>query len=250
MKSFKKFYSLYYILYSPVQNLKASRLTIKTLVLILILPFLAGNWSCAAKRDMEDKKIIYQENKIIPQSILNEAKIALSYYPELENVEIEFQFKDDIKKSFMQAQPSRANLFKGKNDRTYNIFISSRFLIEDEEFSMADVPSDVLIGWLGHELGHIMDYRDKSAMGLVIFGLRYITSDNYIKEAERAADTYAVNSGMGDYILATKDFILNHSHLSDSYKERIARLYLSPEEIIVLVNEMEQESKEVEEEES
>lgn len=217
---------------------------------LLFAPLLAGNWSCAAKKDMEEKKIVYQENKIIPESILSEAKIALSYYPELKDVEIEFKFKDDIKKSFMQAQPNKSNLFKGKNDRTYNIYMSSRFVIEEEEFSMADIPSDVLIGWLGHELGHIMDYRDKSAMGLVIFGIRYITSDKYIKEAERAADTFAVNSGMSDYILATKNFILNHSHLSESYKARIARLYLSPEEILVLVNELEEKLEEAEKEES
>nr|WP_037373945.1 hypothetical protein [Salinimicrobium xinjiangense] len=199
---------------------------------------------------MEEKKIVYQNNKIIPESILNEAKIALSYYPDLEDIEIEFRFKEDIKKSFMQAQPKVSNLFKGKDSRSYYIFMSSKFLIEEEEFSMADVPSDVLIGWLGHELGHIMDYREKSAMGLVIFGMRYVTSSRYIKEAERAADTYAVNSGMGDYIIATKDFILNHSHLSESYKERIARLYLSPEEILVLVNELEERLEEAEKEES
>jgi hypothetical protein len=213
----------------------------KILALLLLLPILAGNWGCAAKKDMKEEKIVYQGNKIIPKSILHEAKVALSYYPELENVEIEFKYKESIKKSFMQAQPKIANLFKGKNDRSYNIFMSSRFLIEKEEFSMADVPSEVLIGWLGHELGHVMDYRDKSAMGLVIFGFRYITSENYIKQAERAADTYAVNAGMSEYILATKDFILNNSHLSDTYKERIARLYLSPEEILVLVNKLEEE---------
>lgn len=194
------------------------------------------------------EKIVFQENKIIPKSILEEAKTALSYYPELKDVQIEFQFKEDIKKSFMQAQPEFSNLFKGKDDRSYNVYISSRFLIEEEEFSMADVPSEVLVGWLGHELGHIMDYREKSAAGLLIFGLRYITSSNYIKQAERAADTYAVNAGMSEYILATKDFILNHSHLSDSYKERIARLYLSPEEIIVLVNQLEEDLEKAEQE--
>ncbi len=194
------------------------------------------------------EKVVFQQNKIIPESILNEAKTALSYYPELKDVHIEFKFKEDIKKSFMQAQPEFSNLFKGKDDRSYNVFISSRFLIEEEEFAMADVPSEVLIGWLGHELGHIMDYRDKSAMGLIIFGFRYITSSNYIKEAERAADTFAVNAGMSEYILATKDFILNHSHLSDSYKERIARLYLSPEEIIVLVNKLEEDLEKAEQE--
>lgn len=219
-------------------------------LLLLFAPLIAGSWSCAAQKDMAEKKIVYQNNKIIPESILNEAKIALSYYPELENIEIEFKYKEDIKKSFMQAQPRISNLFKGKSNRSYYVYMSSKFLIEKEEFSMADVPSDVLIGWLGHELGHIMDYREKSAMGLVIFGFRYLTSSHYIKEAERAADTYAVNSGMGDYILATKDFILNHSHLSDTYKERIARLYLSPEEILVLVNEREERLEEAEEEET
>lgn len=222
----------------------------RTYFFLFLTPLIAGSWSCAVKKDMEEEKIIYKENKIIPESILNEAKIVLSYYPELEDVEIEFKFKQDIKKSFMQAQPKISNLFKGKKNRSYYVFMSNKFLIEDEEFSMADVPSEVLIGWLGHELGHIMDYRHKSALGLVIFGARYITSENYIKEAERAADTYAVNSGMGDYILATKDFILNHSHLSDSYKERIARLYLSPEEILVLVNELEEKMEEAEKEES
>lgn len=192
------------------------------------------------------EKVVFQENKIIPVSILEEAKTALSFYPELRDVKIEFRFKEDIKKSFMQAQPEFSNLFKGKNDRSYYIFISSRFLIEEEEFTMADVPSEVLTGWLGHELGHIMDYREKSAFGLIIFGMRYVTSANYIKKAERAADTYAVNAGMGDYIIATKNFILNHSHLSDSYKERIARLYLSPEEIIVLVNKLEEDLEKAE----
>lgn len=194
------------------------------------------------------EKIIYQENKIIPKDLFNEAKTALSFYPELKDVSIEFKYKEDIKKSFMQAQPDFGNLFKGKNDRTYNIFISSKFLIEDEEIAMDEVPSNVLIGWLGHELGHIMDYRDKSAVGLMIFGIRYVTSSNYIKRAERAADTYAVNQGMGDYILATKDFILNHSHLSESYKARIARLYLSPEEIVVLVNKLEEDLHKAEQE--
>jgi hypothetical protein len=203
--------------------------------------------SCASKKNMSEN-ITYQENKIIPRDILEEAKTALSFYPELEDVAITFRYKEKIKKSFMQAQPNFSNLFKGKDHRSYNIYISSKFLIEDEEIKMDEVPSEVLIGWLGHELGHIMDYRDKSAMGLVIFGMRYISSSNYIRRAEKAADTYAVNHGMGDYILATKDFILNHSHLSSAYKERIARLYLSPEEIVNLVNKLEEDLSKAEQE--
>lgn len=214
--------------------------------------FIANTAVHAQNNSMDIKENVSLKNKIIPQEILEETKVALSYYPELEDVEIEFKFKDKIKKSFMQAQPEFSNLFKGKDNRSYYVFISSKVKIEDEEFSIEDVPSDVLIGWLGHELGHIMDYRNKSAMGLIIFGLRYVTSNNYIREAERVADTYAVNKGMGEYIIKTKNFILNHSKLSENYKNRIQRLYLSPEEIVALVNmrekELEQELEEIEEE--
>lgn len=218
--------------------------TFKKYLLLLVLPFLGSSWSCASKKDMTEKKILYQGNKTIPESVYKEAKTALSFYPDLEDIEIEFFFKDNIKKSFMQAQPRFSNIFKGKNERSYNIYMSTKFAIEDEEFSMAEIPSEVLVGWLGHELGHVMDYREKSAFGLIIFGVRYITSDKYIKEAERTADSYAVTHGMGEYILATKDFILNNSKLSQTYKDRIARLYLSPEEILVLVNELEEASEE------
>ena len=224
------------------------------LALILMFPFLAGNWSCAANKNIGEKEIVHLGNKIIPENILEEAHIALSHYPELEDVEIEFRYKKRIKKSFMQAQPKLANLFKGKKDRSYYVLMSSRFLVENEEFSMADVPSEVLIGWLGHELGHIMDYRERSALELAKFGAQYIISDNFIRKAERTADTYAINHGMGNYVFATKDFILNHSHLSDKYKKRKVRLYLSPEEILALVDNLEDDSlvevEENEEEES
>lgn len=75
-----------------------------------------------------------------------------------------------------------------------------------------------------------------------------MTSKNYIREAERAADTYAVNHGLGEYIIATKDFILNESQLSETYKSRIKDLYLSQEEIMVLIDELHEETKELREE--
>lgn len=210
---------------------------------ILVLFFLSVT-GCGQKFSMDEKTVVYQGNKTIPVQIFEEAKRALAYFPELEEVGIEFRFKNDISKSFMQAQPAFSNVFKGKNNRNYYIFISSQVNIEGKDFSIRDIPSDVLVGWLGHELGHVMDYRERSGMGLVIFGLRYVTSNKYIMKAERRADVFAVNQGMGDYILKTKDFILNNTDLSESYKNRIKRLYLSPEEIVNLVNELEEESHE------
>ena len=54
-------------------------------------------------------------------------------------------------------------------------------------------------------------------------------------EAERNADTFAVEHGMKDYILETKNFILNHAEIDESYKLRMKKFYLSPEEIMDIV---------------
>ena len=176
------------------------------------------------------------ENKIIPEQIKEEAIKALTFFPELYDTAIEFKFKNNIKKSTMQAQPRFASFFKAKENREYVILISRKIQIDGEEFTMADIPSDVKVGWIGHELGHIMDYRNRTNMGMVIFGLKYLFSPLHIKEVERAADTYAIQHGMGDYILMTKNFILENTHLSEKYKERIRNLYISPEEVMELIN--------------
>ena len=179
----------------------------------------------------------------IPEEIINEAKIALSHYPELSNVVIEFKFKKNIKKSTMQAQPSFWSVFRSKKNRSYKILISERIKIADSVYYTKDMPSEIMIGWLGHELGHIMDYQQRSGMNLIGFGFKYITSESYIREAERRADSFAVNHGMETYILATKEFILKEAGLTPAYVQRIKNLYLSPEEIMVLVEERDALSK-------
>ncbi len=175
--------------------------------------------------------------KIIPLSIESEVKMALDYYPDLEDSHIEIRFKKNIKKSTMQARPSFGSFFRSAKHRKYVILISERFKISDKEFSTKDIPSDILVGWIGHELGHVMDYQNRSKMNLIWFGLKYVFSKNHIIEAERAADTYAVAQGMESYILKTKDFILNHADITPNYKLRIQKFYLSPEEIMDIVNE-------------
>ncbi len=182
---------------------------------------------------------VQSKNKIIPSLITREAQIALSHYPELNEVAVEFKFKPSLKKSFMKAQPKFSTMFQSKEKRAYVILMSETFKIDGLELHIKDIPENVLIGWLGHELGHIMDYQTKNNFNLMLFGIQYWLSPNYIREAERVADTYAITHAMKDYILATKKFILNHSSLSEKYKARIRRLYLSPDEILLLVKEQE-----------
>ncbi len=176
--------------------------------------------------------------KTIPNNIQSQVEEALAYFPALKDTPIHFKFKSSIKKSTMQAQPAFGSIFKPKNERAYFILISEKFHIEKEKFSILDVPDEVLIGWIGHELGHIMDYLNRNAFDLILLGFKYLFSKKHLKEVERTADTYAIKHGMKDYILATKNFILNNADLSPAYKARIKNLYMSPEEIMELVNEL------------
>ncbi len=135
----------------------------------------------------------------------------------------------------MLAQPTLRSLFGSRKKRKYVVLISKRFKISGRQFLTKDVSEGILIGWLGHELGHIMDYKDRSSLDLLWFGLKYLFYGSHIREAERAADTFAVASGMGNYILDTKKFILDHADIPKKYKDRIRRYYLSPEEIMDMV---------------
>ncbi|OAD45644.1 hypothetical protein [Polaribacter atrinae] len=172
---------------------------------------------------------------VIPNSIKDEVETALNYYPQLKKIPIEFKFKKNIKKSTMQARPTFDSFFKLKRNRKFLILISEKFKISDKEFSTRNIPKDIFIGWIGHELGHIMDYQNRSKLNLIWFGLKYLFSDTHIIEAERAADSFAVKHKMESYIIKTKNFILNHADITEAYKNRIKRYYLSPEEIMVLV---------------
>jgi len=191
-------------------------------------------------------QIALNAQHIVPDSIQEEVRIALSHYPKLENTPITFKFKKQIKKSTMQAQPIFWSLFKSRKKREYVVLISEKIKISGKEYLTKDVPKKIMIGWLGHELGHIMDYQNRSSLNLIWFGAKYAFSGSYLKEAERAADTYAVSHGMGSYIVETKNFILDNAKIQEKYKARIRKFYLSPEEIMVMVEKRETSSESLE----
>ena len=177
------------------------------------------------------------KNKSFPEYLKQEAELALSFYPELSTVPIEIRLTKNMNTSVMKAQPKFWSLLQKRSQREYVILISRTFGIKNKELQTTHVPKDVMVGWLGHELGHVMDYQNRSTLNLISFGFRYLFQESFTKTAEQTADRFAVQHNMEHYILATKNFILNHTELSAKYKEKIKRLYVSPEGILDFVNE-------------
>lgn len=185
----------------------------------------------------------FANNKHIPKVIERQVITALSHYPELEHTAIRFVFTRRLKSSVMAARPVVPTLLGARENRTYDILISSVFKLNESIEPIHQLSDDVLIGWIGHELGHIMDYEQRSTFGVARFGLLYWLSKRYIRKAERVADTFAVNRGLAPYLIATKEFILNHSGLPQKYKDKISRLYLSPDDIVELASDIHRETR-------
>lgn len=185
-----------------------------------------------------------KHNKQIPAAIEKNVLKALAFYPELQGASIDFIFKSKIKTSVMQAQPVFLSLLRGRKKRRYRIKISEHFRLIHSQMPIEQIPDEVMIGWIGHELGHILDYESKSNGGMISFGYHYFFSSKYVKHAEMVADSLAVERGMGNYIVATKRFILNHAELPQFYKDKISRLYLSPDVIVEQVRKLEEKKLE------
>jgi hypothetical protein len=147
-----------------------------------------------------------------------------------------------LKDYTMRAQPVINLAFWHRASRYYRVQMSNHLQLR-EYIKMEEVSKEVLTGWFAHELGHIMDYRERSAINLMAFIVRYLTVPNYRVGAERRADFYAIDHGFGDELMATKRYILEQSKLPEKYKKRIKRYYLSPNELeeILLAKEAELE---------
>jgi hypothetical protein len=185
------------------------------------------------------REFITYQNKTIPLEIYDPVKKALEFFPELKEVQISFELKDKISGSVMQAQPKVFSLFvDAKEKRKYRIKITKKLDFGDQIVPIENIPNDALVGWIGHELGHIMDYLNRSSFNMMHFGAKYLLSKEKVVDAELTADGYAISCGLGYQILANKNYILNNEGFEEEYKNKIRNLYMSPEQILSLIEGM------------
>jgi hypothetical protein len=145
-----------------------------------------------------------------------------------------------LKKYTMRALPGLNMAFFYRATRHYRVQVSNHLQLR-KYIQMEELPKKVLMGWYAHELGHIMDYQNRSALNMIGFLFRYLLIPNYRMGAERRADIFAIDHGFGEELMATKRFILEQSKLPKKYKKRIKRYYLSPTELEEILQEKEAE---------
>jgi len=167
----------------------------------------------------------FGNNKTIPQKYELQSLIALSHYPELKDIEIEFKYQK--MKTTLQARPNLESIFKKAEKRTYSIIINNS---DDCEVCMDDIPFNGQVGIIGHELAHILDYVNKSSGGIIRTGMEYLVSKK--KEAyEKEIDAITVEKGLGWQLHSCYNFIQCKHDVSDDYKSFKRKYYLEPTEI-------------------
>ncbi len=149
---------------------------------------------------------------------------ALSSYDFDKNTNIRL-VKTSIKGSTMQAQPifQIKSLLNGLT--TYRIRLSE-YVRGSNTMKVGELPDDVLIGWFAHELGHVLDYQNQSFLGMVGYGIKYVSSKAFRKKIEHRADQIAIEHGFHQEVLATKKFLFTHEEIDPTYRMKMKRFYM------------------------
>lgn len=155
--------------------------------------------------------------------------VALNRYPELHPKRITLKHK--AINSTMQAQPSPDFFFQRKSKRAYRIFVNNNpdlTGINYEELSF-----NGLVGWIGHEFAHLIDYNAMSNRELVGFIVGYVFDQRTMRKTERNADKETIKRGLGIQLLDGVAFFEKNNKVSKKYRKRKQKNYLSEAEIIV-----------------
>lgn len=172
-----------------------------------------------------------KKHRRLATELEEEIKIAASHYPDLAGYKIIFDYKKIGRQSFMLAQPRLRSLIFPKRKRQFEIHINDTYFTQNPHFDDGRVPSEVLIGWLGHELGHVQDYIRRSSVNLMWFGFMYYFYPRFIMKAEIFADRNAVKAGLIDYLVTSKEFGRNTKYFPQDYIDKLNKLYPSVQDV-------------------
>lgn len=142
--------------------------------------------------------------KKLPPEYESQILHALSYFPELKNVRIQFRIRR--KNSPLMVRPTVGSaVFRSAKKRTYIVFISSHSP-EVESILMKNLPLDAQIGVLGHELAHISFFVGKGRGQMIRVALGNL-SRNYLDRIEFETDRSAIEHGLGWQLLSWSEFV-------------------------------------------
>ena len=91
---------------------------------------------------------------------------------------------------------------------------------------------NALVGWIGHEFAHLIDYSSMNNRELLGFIAAQVFDKREMRKTERQADKETIKRGLGIQLLDGVAFFEKNTNVSKRYRKRKKKNYLSEEEII------------------
>ena len=172
----------------------------------------------------------YGQHKVLAPGFELQCLLALSHYPELKGVPIEFR----VQEAFipLSSRPAPGSVLFPWVRRKYLVIISNQSADFFEKILLHNTPFNDQVGIIGHELAHSLYYLDKSALQLARIAYCYANDPAFHDEFERATDKRAVAHGLG-YQLYDYAFFVRKAFgdTQDEIAAEEGNTYLSPNEL-------------------
>lgn len=137
--------------------------------------------------------------KSIPEEFEDQVLIALSYFPELKNINIKFRIKNRI--TPLTTRPNLMGIFKNAKKRTYIITISTKSTSYLDAIIFKNLNYNAQIGVLGHELSHVSSYLNNGFGKMWNIVWIEIFSKKKVNQFEYNTDLNCINHGLGYQLL-------------------------------------------------
>lgn len=125
--------------------------------------------------------------------------IALSYFPELKDIKIEFRIKN--RETPLTTRPTFFSMFRSAKNRTYIITISRKSTNYLDAIVLENLNFNAQIGVLGHELCHVSEYINKGFWKMSNIAFIEIFSKKAVDTFEFNTDLNCINHGLGFQLL-------------------------------------------------
>ncbi len=195
-------------------------------ILIITLQLFLTNQAYSFSKNQIDLREEFGQHKSFVEKVELPALIALSFFPELKNTSISFEYRKI--KTTMSTRPHMGQFLL--RNRKYIIYINSNAK-DIGGVSFDELGLQEQIGIIAHELSHIVDYQNRKSFSMIKCGFYYSFFKHYHRSLERSTDMLVIQKGLAHQLYAFSNYVLNKSSASEKYKDFKRKNYLLPEEI-------------------
>ena len=176
----------------------------------------------------------FGSQKNLPAGFELQTLLALSHYPELRDIKINFIYEDVSIP--LSSRPHWSSMLRSAKHRTYQVIIDNELAGPRGALLLKNQPFNAQVGIIGHELAHTVYYLSRSFFGIVGDALCQLT-DCRIR-FERATDMRLIDFGLGWQRFDHATFVrsrISPDRASAFTAEGGGGAYMSPAEILKIM---------------